>query len=111
MSPSDFLSELDPSRRAILSEIHRLIIETNKRVKPDVEKVMDRQMIVYKEDGIMVYGLSSPKSHMSLLDVLMNLVRAHDPVIFASPTGYLLLRPDKIKKKDVEMIMQVQIRN
>jgi len=66
MSPSDFLSELDPSRKAILSEIHRLIIETNKREKPEVEKVMGRQMIAYEEDGKVAYGLSSPKSHMSL---------------------------------------------
>ncbi|HXQ93267.1 MAG TPA: MEDS domain-containing protein [Nitrososphaerales archaeon] len=64
----------------------------------------------FAAEGICAYSIAE-MVRSGYLDVLMNLVRAHDPVIFASPTGYLLLRPDKIKKKDVEMIMQVQIRN
>jgi len=40
----------------------------------------------------------------------MSLVRAHDPVIFASPNGYLILKPEKVEKKHAEMIIQAQIR-
>ena len=32
------------------------------------------------------------------------------PIIFASPNGYLIRKPEKIEEKHVEMIMQVQIR-
>jgi hypothetical protein len=64
----------------------------------------------FAAEGICAYSIAE-MVRSGYLDILMSLVRAHDPVIFASPSGYLLLRPDKIKKKDAEMMMQVQVRN
>ena len=64
----------------------------------------------FAAEGICAYNiLEMGKS--GYLDLVMSLVRAHDPIIFASPKGYLIRRPEKVEEKHVEMIMQVQIRN
>jgi len=64
----------------------------------------------FAAEGICAYNiLEMGKS--GCLDLVMSLVRAHDPIIFASPNGYLIRKPDKVEERHVEMIMQVQIRN
>ncbi len=66
MTMSDFLLEQDSPRRGILSAIHRIITETDRQVKPEVGPMLGNEMIIYKQSGVFKYGLSSPKSHMSL---------------------------------------------
>lgn len=44
------------------------------------------------------------------MDVFMSLVKAHDPIIYSTPNGFLLLKPPKVKPDDLETIMQVRSR-
>ncbi len=83
--------------------------------KNKVEALIDYEVALHRRlsfaaKGICAYNILEMGKSGSL-DLVMNLVRAHDPVIFASPNGYLLLKPEKFEKKHVEMVMQVQIRN
>jgi hypothetical protein len=66
MEIKDYISGQDLSRQNILSSIHKTIIETDKSVIAGVEKMMGKEMILYKCKGNMKYGLSSVKKHMSL---------------------------------------------
>jgi hypothetical protein len=53
-------------RRNLLTRIHSTIIQEDKSVTPQVQKMMGKEMIVYKGNGSMKYGLSSVKNYMSL---------------------------------------------
>jgi len=53
-------------RQKILSNIHKAIIENDKSVIAKVELMMGKEMIIYKGKGVMKYGLSSVKKHISL---------------------------------------------
>jgi len=64
----------------------------------------------FAAEGICAYNILE-MGKAGCLDLVMSLVRAHDPVIFASPNGYLIRKPEKLEEKHVEMIMQFQIRN
>ena len=67
MSPAEYLAkQKDPVTRDLLSFIHTAIVKNNKRVVPEVSKMMGQEMIQYKIDGIFMYGLGVGKSHMSL---------------------------------------------
>jgi len=44
------------------------------------------------------------------MDVFMSLVKAHDPIIYSTPNGFLLLRPPKVKPDDLETVMHVPVR-
>jgi hypothetical protein len=66
MTPTQFLASLDPTRKELLSAMHKLILQTNTRVKAEVGEMMGKQMLIYKDRGIFTYALSSVKSHMSL---------------------------------------------
>jgi hypothetical protein len=43
--------------------------------------------------------------------VFMSLVRAHDPIIYATPNEFLLLKPQKVQQREFESVMQVNFRN
>jgi hypothetical protein len=64
----------------------------------------------FAAEGICAYNILE-MGKAGCLDLIMSLVRAHDPIIFASPNGYLIRKPEKIEEKHVELIMQVRIRN
>jgi len=66
MTINKFLSKVDPDRRNMMLSIHQIIIDNSKRVKPEVNYMMGRGMIQYKIDGMLMYGLSSDKTDMSL---------------------------------------------
>ncbi len=66
MTVSEYISELDSSRKEIISSIHKIMLENNKRVKPEVAGMMGKEMIQYKINGGFMYALSSVKTHMSL---------------------------------------------
>jgi len=66
MSPDQYI-QLQPSGwQAVLKNIHAIILEKDKTVEPVVEPMMRNEMIVYKEKGMMKYGLAGVKKHMSL---------------------------------------------
>ena len=66
------------------------------------ERALHRRF-AFKAEGICAYNISEI-CRLGYIDTLMPLVRAHDPVIFASPNGYLMLKPEKVKQKHIEEI-------
>ncbi len=66
MKPADFLTKLAPERKFILSAIHEIILNKDKNVKAEVDKMMGKEMIIYKASGVFKYGLSDAKNYMSL---------------------------------------------
>ena len=62
----DFIKSQPTERIEILTAIHEIILEHDKTVAPNVEKMMGKEMIIYKCGGVMKYGLSSVKKHISL---------------------------------------------
>jgi uncharacterized protein YdhG (YjbR/CyaY superfamily) len=66
MKPADFLTKLTPERKFLLSAIHEIILNKDKDVKAEVEKMMGKEMITYKTSGVFKYGLSDAKNNMSL---------------------------------------------
>jgi hypothetical protein len=61
-----YISQQAPERQGILTSIHRLILENDKTIKVVIEPIMGKEMILYKADKLMKYGLSSVKNYMSL---------------------------------------------
>ena len=45
MTVNEYLSKQEPERKELLSSIHELILKTNKKVKPEVGKMMGGDMI------------------------------------------------------------------
>src|SRR5579883_1512064 len=66
MTPEEYISKQEPPRQALLSAIHKAMIKHNKKVKPEVDKMMRQEMIQYKLGGVFMYGLGNGKGHMSL---------------------------------------------
>ncbi len=60
-------------------------------------------------EGICAYNVRE-LTDRNQLGLVMDLVRAHDPVIFTGPMASLILKPENVKKEDVEKTMQVRIR-
>jgi hypothetical protein len=66
MTVNEYLSKQEPERKELLSSIHELILKTNKKVKPEVGKMMGGDMIQYKINTTFAYGLAGQKNHMTL---------------------------------------------
>jgi hypothetical protein len=66
MEIKDFILRQPLARQDILTSIHKTILEADKSVKAGVEKMMGKEMILYKCNGNMKYGLASVKNYMSL---------------------------------------------
>jgi hypothetical protein len=66
MSITKFLSALPPERKQILSAIHEIIINADKKVEAKVGEMMGKEMILYTTGGVFKYGLASVKNYMSL---------------------------------------------
>jgi len=62
----------------------------------------------FQAEGICGYNIFD-LSNSGSLGMIMPLVRAHDPVIFAGPKESLILEPDKVEEKDVEETMKIKI--
>ena len=92
MEVSTFLVNLEAPRKKVLAAIHKLILKTNKNVKAEIGSMMRMEMIIYKLDGVFIYGLASGKNHMSL----------HAMPIYASKeihSKYSSLLPDAVFQK------------
>ncbi|MBS1600262.1 MAG: hypothetical protein JST75_18685 [Bacteroidetes bacterium] len=61
-----YMAAQSKERWDILLHIHSIIIEEDKTVEPVVEPMMGKEMIVYKDRGMMKYALASVKNYMSL---------------------------------------------
>jgi hypothetical protein len=66
MTVPDFLSKQTPENRLILSEINDIIINADTTVTAEIGSMMGLEMILYKANGFLKYGLSITKSHFSL---------------------------------------------
>lgn len=53
-------------RQNILTNIHRIILANDPTIEAAIEPMMAKQMILYKANGFMKYGLASVKNYMSL---------------------------------------------
>ena len=63
---NDYIIKQSADRQNLLTNIHSVIVEKDKTVVPVVEPMMGKEMIVYKQKGMMKYALSSVKNYMSL---------------------------------------------
>jgi hypothetical protein len=66
MKSTDIFTKLSPERKFLLSAIHEIILNKDKNVKAEVEKMMGKEIITYKTSGVFKYGLSDAKNYMSL---------------------------------------------
>jgi hypothetical protein len=55
-------------------------------------------------EGICAYNIEQ-MAKLGYLDILMSLVKAHDPVIFSGDKGFLILESEKVRMKHVEMFL------
>lgn len=87
MTPTEYIHEQSAEKQALLTGIHNTIIGYDKSIVPIVESMMGKQMILYKERGIMKYGLAVVKNYMSLhcMPIYMN------PVLHAKYAALLPL--------------------
>ena len=66
MQIEEFVFGQSIDRQPLLKEIHEIIAAHDPTVSPCIESMMGVQMIIYKDRGIMKYGLASVKKYMSL---------------------------------------------
>jgi len=66
MTPAAYISRQDLSRKDTLSNIHQIIVDTDKSVSAEIGTMMSKEMIIYKADNVFKYGLASVKDYMSL---------------------------------------------
>ena len=62
----NYIASQPVDRRAVLRQVHSIIIAEDKTVVAAVEPMMGKEMIVYKGKGLMKYGLAGVKNYMSL---------------------------------------------
>jgi hypothetical protein len=74
MTPKEYISSQPKERQEQLTSIHEIILATNKKVTPEIGKMMGADMIHYKIKTYFVYGLASGKNNMTLhaLPMYMN---------------------------------------
>ena len=98
MLPSEYINQQILERRQVLEEIHAIILAADKTVTAAVETMMGKEMIIYKANGFMKYGLASVKNYMSL----------HVMPVYASPVLYnrykALLNKAKFQKGCINFI-------
>ena len=71
MTITEYLNAQEPDRKKLMTDIHKIIVETNGKVKPRMGEMMGKGMIMYEIDGAFIYALSSVKSHMSIHNMVL----------------------------------------
>ena len=71
-----YISQQAKERQDILTNIHRIILENDETIKVEIEPMMGKEMILYKANGTMKYGLASTKNYMSLHLLPMYMAKA-----------------------------------
>jgi hypothetical protein len=77
MNIAGYFNEQGTERKKILESIHKIILDTNKKVEPRLGNMMGKEMVFYEIDGAFIYALSSVKTHMSLHNMI---IYGHKPV-------------------------------
>lgn len=62
----NYILSQPPGRQSILSDIHSIILEEDKSVIAEIAAMMGKEMIIYKSNCMMKYGLAGVKNYMSL---------------------------------------------
>jgi len=75
-SIEEFIAGQPSERQPLFHQIHKIISTNDTTVVPVIEPMMGIPMIIYKDRGMMKYGLAGVKNHMSL----------HLLPIYANPT-------------------------
>jgi|GEM_PF-143342 len=76
MDIEQYMRSQSAERQTIMRDIHQIILELDPTVQPLVELMMGKEMVVYKCQRMMKYGLAAGKSYLSL----------HAMPIYGSPT-------------------------
>jgi len=66
MQIHDYISKQPAERQKLLNKLHEIIIQNDLTVIPVVESMMGKEMIIYKDRGMMKYALSGVIKYMSL---------------------------------------------
>jgi hypothetical protein len=66
MTIQEYISSQPEDRQLIMTELHEAIMANDKTVTPNVEPMMGKEMIIYKEGRYMKYGLAGMKNYMSV---------------------------------------------
>lgn len=66
MEVEAYLLSQPAERQNIMLDIHQIILKNDDTVTAAIEPMMGKEMILYKANGSMKYGLASVKNHMSL---------------------------------------------
>jgi len=66
MQSQDYISKQPAERQELLNKLHEIIIQNDLTVIPVVEPMMGKEMIIYKDRGMMKYALSGVIKYMSL---------------------------------------------
>ena len=66
MTIDEYIAMQTPERRELLSSIHKIILNTNKKMTTEVAKMMGVETIQYKTNNYFTFGLASNKNYMSL---------------------------------------------
>ena len=67
MTVKEYLNKQEPERKKLMSAIHKIVVEADKKVVPSIDKRMGVEMIQYKYEGeIFLYALAGNKDYMSL---------------------------------------------
>jgi len=61
-----YIKNQPSDRHELLTSLHQIILDNDKTVVAVVEPMMGKEMIIYKGNGVMKYGLASVKNYMSL---------------------------------------------
>jgi hypothetical protein len=77
MAIHEYLNKQAPERKQLLSDIHKIISETNPKANAKIGKMMGKEMILYEVEGAFTYALSSMRGYMSLHNMIMY---GHAPV-------------------------------
>jgi hypothetical protein len=61
----NYIAAQPVDRQSILSDIHSIILDKDKSVISEIAPMMGKEMILYKSNGVMKYGLAGVKNYMS----------------------------------------------
>lgn len=75
MTVPEYLAKQAPEGEKLLTELHNIILETNKKLSANVSKMMGADMIIYTLNNQFIYALGAGKNYMSLHVLPMYMVK------------------------------------
>jgi hypothetical protein len=77
MGITEYINKQEPERKKLLVSIHKIILDTNNKLKPKIGGLPGKEMLIYEIDGAFIYALANVKTHISLHNLVMY---AHKPI-------------------------------